>query len=153
MLHFDLGTVQYLNGHCDAADVAIASFEKGVALDENNTSLLNNLAYLYQECKSDCAKAKPFAERAVRLAPNQADFQDTLGSICLCLNDLATAERHFRLALGITRIAETHLKLAETLALLNRTPEAKAELRRATEVDPKIKDTPKYKALEQKLGK
>jgi len=150
LILFDLGTGLYLAGRCPEA---IQAYERGIKLDGNNPGTLNNLAYLYDSCLNDPTRALPHAERAVALAPGEASFHDTLGVVLGKLGETARAEEQLRAALAIARLPETHMHLAQLLARTNRTAEAKVELRKASEVDPKIRSSDEFKALEAQLGK
>jgi Tfp pilus assembly protein PilF len=61
---------------------AIADLERSLAIRPNHADAANNLAWLYvagPEKLRDPAKALPLAERAVKLAPQQSLYLNTLG--------------------------------------------------------------------------
>jgi WD40 repeat protein/Tfp pilus assembly protein PilF len=61
---------------------ALADLEKALAIQPEQPRVCNKLAWAYvsgPEKLRDPAKALPLAERAVRLAPNQASYLNTLG--------------------------------------------------------------------------
>jgi len=157
MLTFDLGNTLYALGRC--AD-AVPVFEEGLSLQPENPGILNNLAFLEADCLDDPAKALQLAQRAVAMAPGEWAFRDTLGDVHAKLGyrdpaqkqHLVAAENEYRAALSIARNAAIHAKLAELMARTGRKPEAKSELRRATEADPKAPQMREYKAAEAAIG-
>ena len=76
---------------------AIEHLKAVVAAQPKNVVALNNLAYLLE--KTDPDGALTFAEQAVQLSPQNASFEDTLGSV------------YYRK--GLYGLAITHLKIAE----------------------------------------
>ncbi|HMN97306.1 MAG TPA: tetratricopeptide repeat protein [Phycisphaerales bacterium] len=150
LIHFDLGTLQYQMGSCDGA---VRSLETAAGLAPDNPAILNNLAYAYIDCLKDPARALPHAQRAVAIAPGEASFIDTLGLALERLGRIAEAEQQYRAALAATRLAETHVHLARVLAGQNRATEARAELRRALEVDPRFRENAEYRAVEALVGR
>lgn len=148
LIHFDLGTVQYQFGACDAA---VRSMETAVGLAPNNPAILNNLAYAYIECTKDAARALPHAQRAVSIAPGEASFLDTYGLALERVGRLPEAEQQYRAALAVTRLGMTHVHLARVLGAQNRATEARAELRKAVEVDPRIREDAEFQAVEAQV--
>jgi tetratricopeptide (TPR) repeat protein len=73
-----LGNIETLQGKRTAA---IGHFRKVVELQPDNADALNNLAYLLAEQSNDLDQPLSYAERAVRLAPADPAFADTLGWI------------------------------------------------------------------------
>lgn len=61
------------------AKEAIIQYQSLLQQNPDNAILLNNLAYLYQ--REGSPRARPTAEQALRLAPDQPAIQDTLGWI------------------------------------------------------------------------
>lgn len=147
---FDLGNALYALGR---AQEAVPYYEQGLLLNPNNPGILNNLAYVYQAELNDPTKALPLAEQAVALAPGAWEFRDTLGEVLAALGQNDRAEREFRSSLSIAPTAGTHVHLATLLGKVGRGPEARAELRKASELDPKIRDTPAFKAAEAAAGR
>jgi tetratricopeptide (TPR) repeat protein len=145
VLHFDMGNVLYAMNRCLEA---IPAYEEGLSFQPSNPGILNNLAYLLSTCANDPARALPLAQRAVALAPSEWAFRDTLADTHARLGQLDVAEREYRAALALSRQAATHIKLAQLMAGSGRKSEARGELRRALEVDPRAKDLPEYLAAE-----
>ncbi|MEP6662518.1 MAG: tetratricopeptide repeat protein, partial [Verrucomicrobiota bacterium] len=67
------------------------AYEKLILLNPNSSQALNNLAYLYSEHFSQLDKALEMAQRARRVAPNDANTADTLGWIFYRMGDYAQA--------------------------------------------------------------
>jgi tetratricopeptide (TPR) repeat protein len=73
-----LGNIETLQGKQTAAT---EHFRKVVELQPDNADALNNLAYLLAEQSNDLDQPLSYAERAVKLAPSDPAFADTLGWI------------------------------------------------------------------------
>lgn len=149
MIYFDLSSVLYGAGQVPAA---IETLEKGSQLSPNNPGIHNNLAYLYVSSAKEPAKALPHAERAVAIAPGISEFHDTLGTVYEQLGRLDEAEREYKNSLTITETSVTMVNLARALTRLNRAPEARAVLRKASDLDPTIRQNADYKAIEAQLA-
>ena len=150
---FALGVASILANKCDDAVVA---FREGVRLDPDNAASINNLAYLTVTCIGTPAALQEGLDlvlQAIRINPNAAEFHDTHGTVLARLGRNREAEAAFRASLAIARSAETHVKYARLLADLNRDPEAREELRRAVEIDPRRRDDPDYRAVEARVGR
>jgi tetratricopeptide (TPR) repeat protein len=64
------------------ASLALARYRRDVEADPNNASVCNNLAWIYLTAPvalRDVKAALPLAENAVRLAPGNAHYRNTLG--------------------------------------------------------------------------
>lgn len=73
-----LGNIETLQGKRTSAT---EHFRKVVELQPDNADALNNLAYLLAEQSNDLDQPLTYAERAVKLAPADPAFADTLGWI------------------------------------------------------------------------
>jgi tetratricopeptide (TPR) repeat protein len=76
--HLWLGIIEQARGH---RDPAIEHFHKSLELDSSNPETLNNLAYLLADYKNQADEALKYAQKARELAPDNADYGDTLGWI------------------------------------------------------------------------
>ena len=132
-IHRDLGAVRYMRGDCAGA---AKSFEEVAALSPGDAGARNNLAYLYATCLDDAQAALPHAEHAVRIAPKNAEFLDTLGTVHLLLDNLDDAETHLRASIEQTATANNHLHLARVLAKTGKRDQAITYLRRASDLNP-----------------
>lgn len=73
-IYSNLGQIyNTLNMH----EVSDAAFEESLAIDSNNTVVLNNYAYFLTLRQKDLNKALKMGERANKLSPNNPTFQDT----------------------------------------------------------------------------
>lgn len=109
-------------------DIAIREHERLLESAPNDASVLNNLAWLYEETGD--ARALATAEHAYRLSPQAPEIMDTLGWILVQRGDAAR---------GLTLLREAHARsatnpgiryhLAVALARLGRKNEALAQLR------------------------
>lgn len=57
--------------------MAFDTYEKSLAINPDNTGILNNYAYFLAECDSDLSKAESMSGRAVNASPNNSTFLDT----------------------------------------------------------------------------
>jgi tetratricopeptide (TPR) repeat protein len=71
---------------------AIADYESLLAKMPNNTSVLNNLAYLLAENDERLPEALQYAKRALDARPNDPSFMDTYGYVLYKSGDVSKAE-------------------------------------------------------------
>ncbi len=74
--HLWLGNVELTKGNYKTA---LEQFRAVVAAEPENTQALNNLAYLLTEYVNQPAEALKYAQKAKELAPETAEYSDTLG--------------------------------------------------------------------------
>ena len=95
----DLATAHYNLGHAYHKQreliLAINAYQKALAIDTELAIAHNNIAVCYVELKVDLDKALSHAQTAVRLAPTEANYWDTLAEICTTLG-LESEARHAR---------------------------------------------------------
>jgi tetratricopeptide (TPR) repeat protein len=91
-----LGMLEVTQG---SPTVAIANFRKVLESQPNNAIALNNLAFLLAE-NGQAAEALKYAEKAVELAPDKPDFEDTLGWVLYRKGLYATAVTHLKSAVS-----------------------------------------------------
>jgi putative PEP-CTERM system TPR-repeat lipoprotein len=93
----------------------------------NQPLLLNNLAYIYFVTGN--SKALEYAEKALKLTPNQASSNDTLGWILVNKNQPERGLEYLRTANALSaRDSEIRYHLGVALYRLNRIDEARIEL-------------------------
>ena len=80
--HYNLGHAYHKLGK---AKPAIESYQKALAIDKELAIAHNNVAVCYMELGIDLNKALSHARIAVRLAPTEANYWDTLSEICTVL--------------------------------------------------------------------
>ena len=73
---------------------------RGLKLDPDSLDLLNNIVVSLRR-RNDPAAARPYAERAARLAPRSADAHTALGHVLTDTGDLAGAVREFEVAFAL----------------------------------------------------
>jgi putative PEP-CTERM system TPR-repeat lipoprotein len=94
---------------------AIASLEAALKANPSNPATLNNLAYAYQQ--ENDARALPTAEKAYKLAGQNAAIMDTLGWILVQKGETARAADLLRKAVGLApKAPEIRYHLAVALA-------------------------------------
>ena len=89
----------YSNKEFDAAATVMT---KGVKEFPEDWELNNNLAFLLANELKRASDALPYAEKTVKLRPDNTDSLDTLGTTYLALGDLAQAEQNLRRALEMS---------------------------------------------------
>ena len=83
-----LGLVFDLSGKFSEAEEA---YRAALKLDPGNPTTLNNLAYLLAMHGGGLDEARSLAAKAHQIAPDSADFTDTLAVVCTRTGDLDTA--------------------------------------------------------------
>ena len=93
----------------------------------NNPAMLNNLAWSSAQIKDP--KAIEYAEKAYKLAPDQAAIVDTLGGLLVDSGDMARGLELLQKAVSLApQAAEIRLNLAKALVKAGKKDEAKKEL-------------------------
>lgn len=92
-----LGMLEETNGNHKAA---LAAFRKVIEIDPNNAVALNNVASLLAENENKPDEALKYAEKAVELSPESADFEDTLGWVLYRKGLWDVAIKHLERALS-----------------------------------------------------
>ena len=119
-----LGEAQLRANNLKAARL---SYENVLKLNPNDLTALNNLAYLLVKDKDPSALI--IAEKAYRLAPEDASINDTLGWVLLSSGKPDKALHYLREArLRNPKSGEIRYHLASALAQLGKREEARREL-------------------------
>ena len=119
---------------------AVLEFEKILAKQPDNTSVLNNLAYFLADNDEQLDKAVECAKRAHEAAPNDASIMDTYAYALCKVGDYAKAEEMLQMAtqiferesMAVTWDVYKHLGMAQEG--LGQKADAAASYRRALEV-------------------
>jgi tetratricopeptide (TPR) repeat protein len=123
----EAGEIAYVMGDCQRS---LPLFEKAIALLPDSAPALNNAAFVTAKCGSAPDKAIAWATKAVEIAPQVADLQDTLGYVLLkagkAQESLAPLQRSVTMAPSASPI----LHLAEALVASGRKDEARSTLER-----------------------
>lgn len=143
-----LAEIQLLTGK---VDLARKSFAQVVALEPDNATTMAAYAALLQRLNDPAAVST--AEKAVKLAPNDAEVNDVMGWILLQRGDKEGALRHLREArLRNPSNGEIRLHLAYALAKAGRKAEAKDELSAAQSSPEKPQPADELARARRELG-
>jgi lipopolysaccharide biosynthesis regulator YciM len=107
-------------------------------LEPDSPGALNNAAYISAEAGGDLERSLDFAERAVGLVPERAEFVDTLGYVLLLRAQkagdtagLQRAEEVLKRSLQLRPSAAAHVHLGMAQAALGRSADARKSLDKA----------------------
>ena len=125
---------------------AVEQFQRATQIDPNYAEAYSGLADAYTALgytsywapKDSFPKAKEAAQRALSLDPNLAEAHASLGYCKLYYDwDWSGAEQEFKFAIAANpNYATAHHWYSVFLTARSRYPEAEAEIRRASELDP-----------------
>ena len=95
----NLATAHYNLGHAyhkqEKMNLAIAAYQQALTIDTTLAIAHNNVAVCYIESGIDLDQALSHAQTAVRLAPTEANYWDTLAQVCTTLG-LESEAQHAR---------------------------------------------------------
>jgi putative PEP-CTERM system TPR-repeat lipoprotein len=129
---------------------AIAHYEMLQQKQPENLVVLNNLAWAYAQTKD--GRALDIAERAYKLAPDNASVADTLGALLVERGDAARGmELLEKAAKAAPNIAEIHYHLAQGWVKKGDKSKARGELERALSINEKFSDHVEALGLLKKL--
>jgi putative PEP-CTERM system TPR-repeat lipoprotein len=140
-------------GYLRAGDLAAARsrYEALLKAEPNDAQLVNNLAHIL--ARQGDGKALEYAERAHRLAPQDAGIQDTLGWLLVRGGQVEAGLRHLREArLRAPGNPAIRYHLAAALAEVGRAHEARAELDEALKTTVAFDDLEAARSLRQRLA-
>ena len=131
---------------------ALMRYERVVELQPNNVIALNNLAYSVAVHEKAPARAKPFAERALKLVPRDPAVSDTLAWIEYLLGNYAAATRLVATAIkGAPDNADIRLHAAFIYAADQSQASALTELDMALKLNPALAGREDVQQLEKKI--
>jgi TolB-like protein/Flp pilus assembly protein TadD len=139
----------------EGASKALESAEAAIKLDPENAEAWVARGYTEAQFLWDWAAAETSLERAITLAPNDADVVNLYGSIMLILGDFERTERYERLAVELDPLAAVqHGDLAIAMLILNRNEEGLEYARTSARLGPDsvIRISELFLAL-QRVGK
>ena len=143
-----LAEAQYRAGQLPAARL---NYTKALASDGDDAPMLNNFANLLH--KLGDAGAQAAAEKAVKLAPENPAFADTLGWILVQKGQVEAGVRYLREArLRSPENAEIRFHLAFALAKMGRKSEARDELAAALKGRDAVLASEEVAKLSRELG-
>jgi Flp pilus assembly protein TadD len=147
--HLQLGVL-----YEQAGDVrrALPRYERVVELQPNNVIALNNLAFNIAVHDKAPARAKPYAERALKLVPRDPAVSDTLAWIEYLLGNYAAAARLTATAVkGAPDNADIRLHAAFIYAANQSQASALTELDAALKLNPELAGREDVKELQKTL--
>ncbi|MDZ4754293.1 MAG: tetratricopeptide repeat protein [Phycisphaerae bacterium] len=128
-----IGSVKYTQGDCKGA---LESFAAAIKALPGESAILNNFAYLCGECADDPKRGLEPALTATRLAPQRAEYWDTLGYVQFKSGDLDTARTSIETSLRLAESASANVHMAEILIATERKDEAMTHIKRAGDLKP-----------------
>jgi putative PEP-CTERM system TPR-repeat lipoprotein len=129
---------------------ATQQYRQLVEVEPNNPSLWNNLAWTSAEMKDP--KAVDYAEHAVKLAPDQPAFMDTLGTLLVEKGDTSRGVELLRKAATLApQIPEFRLSLAKAQIKAGQKDAARKELDELAKLGDKFSRQAEVKQLKQEL--
>jgi tetratricopeptide (TPR) repeat protein len=111
-------------------------FRRALAKDPRQPLILNNLAWMAAERKTNLDQAVAWAKQATALAPNQPAFADTLGWVYHRKGDYRAARTEYLKTVKLHPSALLYAHLGDTEAALGLNTEAKDSYRRALVLKP-----------------
>ncbi len=132
-VHHRLALLHDRKGDCSAAE---PFYQQAIRLDPNNAELHCDLGYSYY-LQQRWQEAEASLRRAIAVTPDLSRAHNNLGLLLGRTGRGGEALQEF--AAAGSSPAEANANLAYTLALADRPDEAKAEFRRALEIDPNLK--------------
>lgn len=127
------------------------SYLRVIAVEAEDTSVLNNYANLLQQLNDPDAQAQ--AEKALKLSPNNPSYADTLGWILVQKGQLEAGLRYLREArLRSPENGEIRFHLAYALVKNGRKAEAKEELAAALVGPGRVANSESVSQLKKELG-
>lgn len=137
--------------YTDQRDAARQSYLRLLAADPDDPALLSSYATLLQRLQDPQAGA--MAEKAVKLAPGNPEYADTLGWILVEQGSLEAGLRHLREArLRDPNNGKIRFHLASALFKAGRREEARTELQAALSGAAKVALSPEVARLRTELG-
>jgi tetratricopeptide (TPR) repeat protein len=135
-------------------DVAKQRYEKVIAANPESAVAANNLAWIYAEENTNLDVALSLARTAKRLAPDNADFTDTLGVVLLKKGLATAAIPEFQAAANkLPKNATVQLHLAQAYRAAGKADEATAAAQRALKLDPAFPEANEAQAIVASRGK
>ena len=120
-----------------AIERARADVETAVELNPNLAEAYHVLSEIQSVVEVDCKAAKLTAEKALELAPGDADNLSQAGFVAMCLGHQEEAVQYLKRALELDPLLPAnYLRLAQNLRGSGRYKEAEAALQKAIELNP-----------------
>ena len=148
--HQNLAVIYRLKGDIKSA---LDEYLKSINLNPNDAISLNDVANVYAEDKAHLDKALEYATRAVRIAPANGNFRDTLGWVYYRKGALQAALDNFKTALDLNPYLPTipyHLGLAQFM--LKQFDVAQQNLRLALSMPGQFQEADEARKLLEKIS-
>lgn len=147
-----LTTLGELQQQADDHTGALKTYQRALKIRPDTLIALNNVAYVLALVLEKPAEAKPYAERAVALAPRSGAILDTLAWIEHLLGNDERAAQLLDDAVRLTpKQAEIRLHAAIVYAGLNRWNEADVQLAEALRLDSTFEHRKEVQALRKRI--
>ncbi len=133
--HFELGAACERNKDYEQAE---KHFQKSLTLEPDDAEALNYLGYMWADRGVKLEDAKILIEKAVKIAPNNAAFIDSLGWVLFKLNQPKEALTHILKAVELNSKPDPTLydHLGDIYATLKQADKAREAWRKSLEVEP-----------------
>ncbi|NUP87334.1 MAG: tetratricopeptide repeat protein, partial [Burkholderiaceae bacterium] len=146
----ELGMLEQRRNRTDAAR---AHYQRAIEIDPRSAVAYNNLAALSAEQKRDLAKAQAWARKAVELAPAQAQFQHTLGTVLHAAGQPRAALQPLAQAVKLAPgDAQMHYDLARAQADSGQRPQARVSVKKALSLSQSFASVEQARKLLAELG-
>lgn len=154
LVAINVGLTDYLRGrYTEARDAYLEALRLAPKDHPHRVKVLNDLAYIYAQNLGDYEKARPLAEEAVSLMPNDASIIDTLGTVYLGLRKLDEAEAQLRRSIELRETASNHLHMGQLLLARGRQNEAVQYLVRGRDIGNDPKSVTEIERILKELGR
>ncbi len=133
---------------------ALKYYERAVQADQNDATVLNNIAFLLSDKLDRSADALPYIEKAVRVAPLNSNLLDTLGFVHMRLGNLSRAESTLLEAARIdAKAAAVRCHLGQLYAKQGRAADARASFQKVLDLTKDDKGSKHRKSAEEEMQK
>lgn len=136
---------------------ALKYYERAVQADQDDATVLNNIAFLLADKLDRPVDGLPYIEKAARITPLNSNLLDTLGFVHFRLGNLSRAESALLEAVRIdSKAPPPHLHLGQIYAKQGRIGDARSRFQKVLDLTQDDKASKHRKAAEeemQKLGK
>jgi tetratricopeptide (TPR) repeat protein len=120
--------------HAGKAEQALPIYQRAEKSQPDNTSVLNNMAYLLAEDLNRPQEALPLVERALKLSPGNAQILDTLGWVQFKLGQTDQAKATLETSIAAQPLSANHLHLARVLKEQGYKAQARQHLKTAADL-------------------
>lgn len=148
-LLFELGNYQIVMQDYSSA---VQNLERVVELSPTHATARNNLAFILVDRFGEVEKARPHAEQAYELSPDNPSVLDTLGWVRFHLGQYDRAESLIRESLELQDSASSRVHLARVMIETNREAFAVEHLEQAMNLNPNQRTREEIERLMADIG-